>query len=374
MSESTVFVGMDVHRDWVSLATLRGSARECDDVRTVPYDVAKLKRFFERLREPGVAVHACYEASGMGFTLFRALREMGVACMVAAPSLIPQRPGDHCKTDKRDAAKLAHFLRAGELVAVVVPDEAHERVRALTRCRETFSREARSSRHHVVKFLAVQGVVFRDGRQWTQAHWRWLRAVRLEGPAQRAFDAYLALLDFKLSRLAEIDKELEALAPNVPFAGAVARVRCLRGFDTVGAMTVAAEICDARRFESPRHLMAFFGLTVSERSTGGPAAKQRMGGITKAGNSRCRRLLVEAAWHYRHPPRTSRALAKRRDGQPADVVAHAERAQHRLHRRFHRLSERMIPARAAVAVARELTGFLWAVMRGEPALLLARPR
>jgi transposase len=296
-----------------------------------------------------------------------------VDCIVAAPSLIPVRPGDRRKTDKRDASKLAHLLRAGELVAVSVPEPALERVRALTRCRETFSREVRSSRHHVVKFLALQGLAYREGRQWTQAHWRWLRAVKLEPPAQQALESYVALLDFKLSQLTRIDQQLEALAPKVDFADAIARARCLRGFDTVSAMTVAAEIGDVRRFGSPRQLMAFFGLAVSEHSSGGPD-KHHRGPITKTGNARCRRLMVEAAWHYRHPPRTSRALQRRREGQSAAVVAHADRAQHRLYARYRRLSEKMLLTKVVVALARELTGFLWAVLRGEPQLLLARPR
>ena len=370
MAQSTVFVGMDVHQDSVVIAVLPEGARKCEESRQLPHDLAKIRRLFARLSKRGT-VQACYEASGCGYVLQRALAKWGVACEVIAPSLIPVRSGDRRKTDKRDAAKLARLYRAGELTAIRIPDEAEEKVRSLVRCRETLTREILKSRHYVLKLLLSRGHVYRVGSNWTQAHWAWLRKLELEGADAITLQTYLELLEYKLIQRDTLDREIEEIAFAEPYREPVGRLRCLRGVDTLTAMTLVCEIGDVRRFASPRQLMGYLGLTVSEMSSGGV---ERRGGITKAGNARARRVLVEAAWHYRYPPRRSRALSKRQEGQPSAFVAHAWRAQKRLHKKFEALVYRMAPSKAVVAVARELVGFVWALLRDDPEVLAPRVR
>jgi transposase len=361
---------MDVHQDSVTVAVLPEGAQECEESRQLPHDLAKIRRVFARLSKRG-PVRACYEASGCGYVLQRALAKWGVAFEVIAPSLIPQRSGDRRKTDKRDAAKLARLYRAGELTAIRIPDEAEEQVRSLVRCRETLTREILKSRHYVLKLLQARGRIYRSGSNWTQAHWDWLRKLKLEGPDAIPLRTYLELLEYKLLQRDTLDREIEEVAFSEVYREPVGRLRCLRGVDTLTAMTLVCEIGDVRRFALPRQLMGYLGLTVSETSSGG---LERRGGITKTGNARARRVLVEAAWHYRYPARYSRGLRKRQEGQPSVVIAHAWRAQKRLHKRFEALVYRMAPSKAVVAVARELVGFVWALLHNDPALLQPQVR
>lgn len=370
MAQSTVFVGMDVHQDSVTVAVLPEGAQECEESRPLPHDLAKIRKVFARLSKRGT-VRACYEASGCGYVLQRALTRWGVACEVIAPSMIPVRSGDRRKTDKRDAAKLARLYRAGELTAIRVPDEAEERVRSMVRCRETLTREILKSRHYVLKLLQSRGRVYRDGKNWTQRHWAWLRKLELEGEDKITFQTYLELLEYKLIQRDTLDQQIERIAFSETYREPVRRLRSLRGIDTLTAMTLVCEIGDIRRFASPRQLMGYLGLTVSETSSGGT---ERRGGITKTGNARARRVLVETAWHYRYPARRSAVLQKRQQGQPPEVVSYSWRTQKRLHKKFEALVYRMAPAKAVVAVARELVGFVWALLHNDPALLAPRLR
>ena len=370
MAQSTLFVGVDLHQDSVTMVVLAEAAAECEEPRTLPNDLVKLRKFFARLAKRG-EVRACYEASGCGYVLQRAMTAWGLACEVIAPSLIPQRSGDRRKTDKRDAAKLARLYRAGELTPIRIPDEAEEQVRSLVRCRETMTREILKSRHYVLKLLQARGHVFREGKNWTAKHWAWLRKVELEGADRIALRTYLELLEHKLIQRDSLDVEIETIAFSDVYCNRVGRLRCLRGIDTLTAMTLLTEIGDVRRFASPRQLMGYLGLTVSESSSG---SVERRGGITKTGNARARRVVVESSWHYRRPPRSSIKLRKRQEGQPSAVVQHAWRAQKRLHKKFEALAYRMAPAKAVVAVARELVGFIWAVLQDDPKQLAPRVR
>jgi transposase len=368
VAKSTQFVGIDLHQDTVTVAVLPEQGDHPLHVETLKNEPSRLRTFFERLSRQG-PLRACYEASGCGFVLQRHLERWDVPCEVVAPSLIPQRTGDRIKTDRRDAVKLASLYRAGLLTPVHIPSEGEERTRSLVRCREALTREILSSRHYVLKLLQTRGQRFQDGKNWTHAFWSWLKQVRLEGEDILSLGIYVELLESKLALRARVDASLERIAKEKAWCDTVGRLRCLRGVDTLTALTLAVEIGDARRFASPRQLMAYVGLNVSEYSSGG---SQRRGGITKAGNSRCRRVLVEAAWHYRHKPNASKALMERQEGQSEDVRLHAMRAQRRLHRRFETLELRMPSVKAVTAVARELVGFVWALMRGEKALLAAR--
>jgi transposase len=366
-SSSTVYVGMDVHKDSVMVAVLPEQAPQPIAVDRLPNDLAVLRRFFARLVRDGAVVRACYEASGAGYVLQRALAEWGHACVVIAPSLTPQRPGHQRKHDKRDAIELARLFRAGELVPVRIPSSADERVRDLVRCRQTLQQNVLRARHYVSKFLARRGFVFRDATPWHRAHFRWLHALvagtgdhALAGEDAVVLGEYLALLEYTLGRRDALDEQIEALALTPAYAEPVGRLKCFRAIDTLSAMVLLTELGDWRRFESPAQLMAYWGLVPTEHSSG---PRERRGSITKAGNSHCRHILVQAAWHYRHRPALSGALKARQRGQPAPVIAHAWKAQHRLYALYHRLAARRPTQIAVVATARELVGFLWAVMR-----------
>lgn len=370
MSDSTRFVGLDVHRDTVAIA-VAPAVGEVEFVTELPNDLGKLRKFFEKLRAQH-PLRVCYEAGCCGYVLQRALSSWGIACEVIAPSLIPTRPGDRRKTDARDARNLAIAYRGGSLTAVRVPSEGDERVRGLTRAREGLTKDAHETRQHILKFLLLRGHAYREGKAWTQRFSKWLAALlpTLEPLDPLVLSTHVALLEQKEMHRRNLDEKIEEVSKQSPFREPVERLRCLRGVDTLTALSLLVEIGDVRRFGSPRRLMGYLGLSVSERSSG---ATQRRGGITKAGNSRCRRLLVEAAWSYRHAPKDSIKIKSRRVGKPAEVLACAVRAQQRLHSRFVRLLERMPSQKAVTAVARELVGFVWALLQGTPEAMLPKP-
>jgi transposase len=364
MGKGTTFVALDDSKRTLVVAILRPGTEE-PELREIPNDPRLLRRVFERLMREG-PVRACYEAGVSGYDLYRQLTRLGVACEVVAPALTPRRPGHRVKTDRRDARKLVRLYRAGELTAIHVPDETEEAVRDLLRCREAVRRDVVRWRHRVVKLLDRHGRRYLAGKNWTQRHWIWLRQQQFEPPAlQRALDATLFALEQALAHQAELDKAIVALAETSPYREPVGWLRCFRGIDTLSAMILLAEIVDFQRFERPRALMAYLGLVPSEYSSG---QTERRGAITKAGNTHARRVLVEAAWHYRHRPGISRALTQRSDGQPSGVISHAWRAQQRLHQRYrHLLGHGKRPPVAVAAVARELVGFIWAAMTRRPA-------
>jgi transposase len=324
-----------------------------------------VRRLIERVKREG-PVEVCYEAGVSGYDLYRQITGLGVPCQVIAPALTPRRPGQRIKTDKRDARKLVRLFRAGELTAIHVPDEAEEAVRDLLRCREAVRRDVLRWRHRVVKLLDRHGRRYLTGKNWTQRHWAWLRQQQFAHPAlQRTLDAALFALEQALAHQADLDKAIAALAETAPYHEPVGWLRCFRGLDTLSTMILLAEIVDFQRFRRPRELMAYLGLVPSEYSSG---ESERRGAITKAGTPHARRVLVEAAWHYRHRPGVSHALAQRSAGQPSLVVSHAWRAQQRLHQRYrHLIGHGKRPPVAVAAVARELVGFIWAAMTRRPA-------
>jgi transposase len=363
-ARSIIYLGMDVHKDSITIAVLPEGATAPTRVERLPNELPKLKTWLERLARGG-ELQACYEASGAGYVLHRALRDWGYACAVIAPSLIPKRAGVHRKYDKRDAADLAHLFRAGALVPVRIPSEADERVRDVVRCRETFQREILKSRHYILKFLATRGFVFREGTNWCTPHLRWLQHLTTDAsplaPEDRlVYREYHALLQYKLQRRDELDRQIAQLADLPALQPMVQRLQCFRGISLHSAMVLATEIVDWRRFERPGQLACYLGLVSREDASGN---RQRLGSITKAGNSHCRHVLVQAGWSYRRRPQTSVDLKRRQAGQPPAVITHAWKAQQRLHARFNHLSYRKRPQIAVVAVARELVGFLWAVAR-----------
>ena len=265
-----MYVGMDVHKDTVTIAVLAEGSREPVLVKRMLHDPSGIRRMLDRLAREH-EVRACYEASGAGYVLERKIRGWGHACEIVAPSLIPRRPGERRKHDRKDAEELARLYRAGELVTIRVPTEREERVRDLVRCRGTFQREILKSRHYILKFLARRGLVYREGKNWTGKHWAWLRAIQrdavLETEDQVAFGEYLALLDYKLDRREELDRRIEALALEPSYKEAVGRLCCLKGISTQAAMVLVTEIGDFRRFEHPGKLAAKGGRPSHGRRT-----------------------------------------------------------------------------------------------------------
>lgn len=355
----TLTVGLDVHKDSIAVCWLQGDSQR-EETREIPNEPRAIQKLFKRLSSEG-ELRVCYEAGPCGYEVRRQLAKMAIACDVIAPAMIPRRPGDRIKTDRRDARKLARLYRAGELTAIRVPTEAEEAVRDLVRCREDVREDVTRQRHRLLKFLLRHGRVWRETKNWTFRHWAWLRAQRFEeASAQRTFDEYLAQLDFGIDRLRALDAEIVGVAEQEPWKPLVGRLRCLRGIDTLSAMTLLAEVQDFRRFRSPRELMSFLGLVPSIHASG---ASEHRGSITKCGNGHARRILVEAAWHYRHRPMMAGRLRERAEGQPEPVRTEAMKAQHRLHLRYRRLVARGKPPHVAVvAVARELCGFVWALL------------
>lgn len=358
-----VWAALDAHKLSIVAATLpaSGGTPEIIEIENTP---RAIRRLIDRLGGPqGLAV--CYEAGPVGWQLMRLLDKLGVACDVIAPSLIPVRAGDRIKTDRRDARKLVRLYRAGELTFVVSPSAEQEGLRDLVRCREDL-RDARTrARHRAVKQLLRRGHVYREGKHWTQRHRAWLRAQHLEDPvAHAALEHMLCHLDSIDAQIAAIDHELEQIARSERWAPAVKALCAFRGISTRTALGLLAEIGDFRRFGSARELMSYLGLVPCEYSSG---QERHRGHITKAGPKEARRLLIEAAWHYRHAPRLSARQAKTRAQIPDVIAARAWQAQIRLRHRHRTLAEHhKRPTIANVAVARELTGFLWAAMTDQP--------
>jgi transposase len=358
MKEIT-YIGLDVHQRSIAMAEL-GADAEGPVVREIPNDPKLVRRTFQRLKKESPGLRCCYEAGPCGFELERLLGQMGIACEVIAPALIPRKPGERIKTDRRDAAKLARLYRAGELTAIRVPTPEEEAVRDLVRAREDVRKDLIAARHRLAKFLLRHGRIFSDGKNWTERHFRWLRAQSFDHAGERTtFEHYLLQVDHLIDRRARLEAEIAVLAAAEPYRAPVARLSCLRGISVLSSMVLLAELQDFRRFQHPRELMAFVGLVPSEHSSG---ASQRRGSITKTGNSHARRVLVEAAWAYRHPPRVGPRARRALADQPPHVVALARKAQLRLHRRYGRLVARGKRVQVVVtAVARELCGFVWAI-------------
>lgn len=359
--QSTPLIAFDQHAATTVAAVLLPGHRT-PALHSLASDSPTILRFVRRVASQAGAVRCCYEAGPCGFELQRQLTAHGVPCDVIAPSLIPRRPGDRIKTDRRDAGQLAVLYRAGALTAIHIPTEHEEAARDLLRCREDIRADLLRARHRLSKFLLRHGRRFTGTKQaWSKRHDTWLRAQTWPLPAlEQTHRAYLRTVEEAVARLRSVEEDLRALLELEPLRTRVQRLRCFRGIDDLTALTIAAEVGDARRFATAPSLMAYVGLVPSEHSSG---TKRARGAITKTGNAHVRRVLVESAWHYRHHPFVGDTLRARQHGASADVVARAWTAQQRLHRRYARLAARGKPKQHVVtAVARELTGFVWAAL------------
>ena len=356
---SITHIGLDVHKDTIAVATLRPGSTDCEE-RVIPNTPEAIRKLVMRLEDPASCVF-CYEAGPTGYDTHRLMNSLGLRCDVIAPALIPRRPGVRQKTDRSDARNLAHLHRAGELVPIHVPTPAQEALRELIRAREDLKNDRRIARQRIRSFLLRQGRRYPNKvSRWSKGFEDWARVQVFPEPAtQLTFSHLLAAEEVRRFQLEALEAEIARAALEPEIAPSVGLLRCLRGIDTLSAVTLVAEVGDFRRFGSASAFMAFTGLVPSEHSSG---LSVRHGSITKTGNAHLRRVLVEAAWAYRHRPALSTYLAKRLDGQPPEAVAYAWKAQCRLSARFRTLAPRKGSNKATVAVARELAGFVWGLM------------
>ena len=361
VGQTTVWVGLDVHKDTIVVAAADG-AEEPRHVGTVANDGNQLAKVLRRLGGQG-DIRCAYEAGPCGFDVYRMCQRLGVECLVAAPSLIPRKPGDRVKTDRRDALKLCRCLRNGDLTAVWVPGPGHEALRDLVRAREDAVEDRTRVRHRIKKMLLRQGVRRPDQfRVWSRGYRTWLGQVTFEHLADGVvWLEYLGTLDELEARVLRYNDAIVEQAGACEHSELIASLQILKGIATINAATLVAELGDLARFDRPKQLFSFVGLVPGEYSSGD---YRRRGGITKAGNHHVRRALVEAAWAYRYPPSVKGRLAVHAKQSPQWLVDLGWRAQDRLHRRYRALLRANKPNQIAItAVSRELLAFIWEVAR-----------
>lgn len=359
MGERTRFVGLDVSKDTIAVAVAEtdGSVAQFGNIANDPDAVRQLVKSLGK----GSRLVSAYEAGPTGFPLHRQLVELGVESSVIAPSLMPRRPGDRVKTDRRDAVQLARLLRSGDLTPVWVPDEQQEALRDLVRVRDDARVDSLRARHRLSKFLLRQKVTTPPsaGRPWSVKHHAWLNQLTFkDAPAQIAFDDYLAEVRAAVERTRRLDTALLKHGSEGPHQDLLRALQGLRGVGFLTAITIVAEAGDMRRFQRAAEFMAYAGLVPSEHSSGG---SRRRGHITKTGNRLLRYVLVESAHHARLQPSVSPALRLRQAGLSAEVVDISWRCQLRLHHKYRHLGGRLGRQKAITAVARELAGFVWAI-------------
>lgn len=366
MEQCSTIVGLDVSKDVIAVAVLPAGAERIAETGRLEHHPKAIEKLATRLKERYGMIIFVYEAGPCGYDLQRQLTSFGHRCVVVAPGLIPVRPGDRVKTDRLDAEKLARLYRAGELTVIRVPTRQEEAARDLVRAREDAVADRLRARHRLSKFLLRQGRVYRETKNaWCVRHALWLKAQRFEEPAlQQTLEACVRALEEAQARLDTLDQQLQDVAQQEPYRIMVASLRCLKGIDTLSALTLVVETQGFRRFPTAPAFMDFTGLVSSEQSSG---SRVWRGSITKTGNAHLRRVLVEAAWCNRHGLVVSRELVARRKAAPSAVVQIARKAQVRLHRKYWRLISRgKAHAVAVTAVARELAGFVWAIGRQVP--------
>ncbi len=361
-----VFVGLDVHRDTIAVCAYDPQKHtNCYTLEISSHDPIRLRTVMENIRDRFGEPQCCYEASSCGYTLYRTLHDLGFSCEVIAPSSVPRRSGDRIKTDRGDRAKLARYYAAGLLTVIHVPDDALISERSVVRRRVALTQDLTKVKQRLVLLLQSRGHVYRAGKSWTQKFWLWLNGLPLNENDAFTLGTLMAQIDTLDAQIRHVEGRIAKIAKTSRYQRTVQELQGFRGIAFFTAMQLAYELGDIRRFAHPKSLMAYVGLVPSEHSS---RSRTRPGPITKTGNAFARRALVSAAWNYTHPPRRSVALIRRQEHCTPAVIAISWRAQQRLHKRYQRLVHRMAPSKAIVAIARELTGFLWEAMQGVPPL------
>src|SRR5271155_774723 len=361
MQEKLRFLGLDVHAETIAAAIAEPDG-EVRSLGTIPNRLESVRKLIKKLG-PVEKLRACYEAGPTGYVVYWQLAELGVRCEVVAPTLVPVKPGDRVKTDRRDAEKLARSLRSGDLTAVWIPDAEHEALRDLVRAREAAKADQRRARQRLLKFLLRRGCTPPSKmRAWTDKHRAWVMQLKFEQRAlEETLTDYTTEVDRQRERIVRLDLALDEAIAKVPTSmrAVIDALQSLRGISKLTAATIVAEVGQVSRFGRATQLMSYAGVVSSEHSSGG---KTWRGAITKTGNAHLRRVLIEAAWTYRHRPRIYGALRERQLHVAEPIKAIAWKAQHRLHRRYRQLSEKGKPHQKVVtAVGRELLGFIWAI-------------
>ena len=366
VDDIALYVGLDVSKEKIAIglaeAGRKGEVRYYGEIAN---RADAVRKFVDKLAGRHGRLCFCYEAGPTGYGLYRQLSALGYDCLVVAPSLVPTRPGLQIKTDRRDAVALAALLRAGELSSIWVPDETHEAMRDLCRAREAAVSDLRRARQHLLSFLLRHGRVFEGRSHWTRAHRNWLATQRFDHRAQQiAMEEYVRAIEQIEERRERLTRQMLALLPDWSLNPVVEAIQALRGVAQISAVTLVSEIGDFRRFSNPRQFMAWLGLVPKEHSTGASVSR---GSITKAGNTRARRMLVEGAWTYRLPARVGQEILKRTEGLPEAIRATAWKAQVRLCQRYRRMQASGRPTNiVTVAIARELAAFVWAIATTVP--------
>jgi transposase len=366
MKDIITYIGLDVHKDNISVAICDNGTDDMERyIGQIANNPLAVRKLANKLATRAQRLCFCYEAGPCGYGVYRQLLELGHECMVVAPSLIPRKPGERVKTDRRDALMLARLHKAGVLTSVWVPDEAHEAMRDLVRARAASLHALRRARQHLSGFLLRHGKTYHGRKTWTLPHRRWLSELSFDHPAQQiVFQDYVHAVEDGEARKKALEQHIKALVPQWSLAPLVAALQSMRGVALIVAVTLVAEVGDLHRFDHPRQLMGYLGLVPCEHSSG---PKRRQGAITKAGNNAARRVLIEGAWSYQLPARITRERLRRMEGLPKQIRDIAWKAEVRLCARFHRLRACGKPANVVTtAIAREMLAYIWAIARELP--------
>ena len=359
MKKIVHYIGLDVHKDSIAVAIAPQNSTEVRRYGIIGGTLQAVDNLLKKLAKSNLELRLVYEAGPCGFVLCRHLRSKGIHCDLVCPSLIPKKASDRVKTDRRDADQLARLYRAGELTPIHVPDQEDEAIRDLIRARTAAVCDQRRARNRLKGFLLRLGFRYTGKTSWNDAHKRYLSGLLMPRPVQQiVFQEFIHAIDDAAERVTRLNTAVADALPGWKWEPVVHALMTLRGIQELSAMTVIAEVGDLSRFENPRSLMHFFGLTPSEHTS---ANKRVQGPITKCGNAHCRRVLTEAAWHYRLKPLVSEAMQKRQEHQTKEVRMLAWKAQERLHKRFKHLAAHKKSVVAVTAIARELVGFVWAI-------------
>jgi transposase len=355
------YIGLDVHKDNTQMAVLDTKSKEPVAVKVIPSDPIKVAKAILPYQKEG-SVNVAYEAGCMGYTLYRVLTGMKIDCKIIAPNKVFRRGNNEkIKTDKRDATAIAWMLRREEGTGIAVPEKEDEAARDLLRCRGDMQDDLKRAKQRMLKFLLRHGHIYENTLYWTGKHRKWMKTLVFEMPLDRAvFEQYLYTIESIEERVDRIELQIKEIAESPRYVEQVKRFRAFRGVDYIIALSLVCEIGDFKRFPSAAAFMSYIGLVPSEYSSG---KKRKQGGITKTGNGHIRKLLTEAAWHYVRPLKVSKRLALRRRGTSETIISYADRALFRLHSKYVKMVYRGKSKQVSViAVARELSGFLWGVM------------